>query len=89
MQCLGKFLHHKYICYFFFVFCVAPNTTENCTNGNLRLKGSENHYEGRIEICLNGSWGSICPYNWDNNDAAVVCKQLNFSAIGKLGDIFV
>ena len=37
---------------------------------------------GTVELCTNGEWTSICDNGWDNNDAAVVCAQLGFSAAG-------
>ncbi|XP_041473168.1 deleted in malignant brain tumors 1 protein-like isoform X2 [Lytechinus variegatus] len=69
-------------------FGISPNTTcdhsrdagvicslpEN--NITLRLSDGQNAYEGRIEIELDGVWGTVCDNNWDKNDARVVCKQL-------------
>ena len=43
---------------------------------------------GRVEVCRGGSYGSICFDSWDNNDASVVCAQLEFSRFGMWVAIF-
>ena len=49
-----------------------------CTNGDVRLMNGSSS-SGRVEICYNNSYGSVCDNQWDIINAGVVCKQLGFS----------
>ena len=53
-----------------------------CTNGDIRLRGSTTSYKGRVELCNNNAWGTVCDDSWSTFDARVACRQLGFSPIG-------
>ena len=60
-----------------------PARSNECSNGTIQLRGGNSLHEGRIEICVEGSWGTVCGTSWDSRDAAVVCRQLGYPSLGK------
>ena len=46
--------------------------------GSVRLTGGLIPQQGHVEICLNGSWSRVCSSSWNQRDAVVACRQLNF-----------
>ena len=55
----------------------------DCTNNDIRLADGTSANEGRVELCVNGQWGTVCDDFWGTVDAQVVCRQLNFTTAGK------
>ena len=67
---------------FFSSFLAITTSYANCTDGQLRLVGGTNVREGRVEICINNAWGTICDDLFGAQEATVVCTQMGFSDRG-------
>ena len=63
---------------------MPSHNTGNCDRleeGKLRLVGWSSFSAGRVEICHNGEWGTICADDdaWNEKNAQVACKSLGYS----------
>ncbi len=51
---------------------------------SIRLVGGRTPLEGRVEVLLDGTWGTICAnQNWNAAAATTVCRQLGYPTNGK------
>ena len=64
------------------VICYDEPATPQCTSGDVRLVGDSNQYQGRVEVCVLGQWGTVSDTNWWMINGNVVCKQLGFAYAG-------
>lgn len=73
---------------------------QGCVTGDIRLIGSSQVNEGRVEVCRNNVWGTVCDDFWGAEEASVACRQAGFSRFGAVsrlagffgvgrGDIFL
>ena len=46
--------------------------------GDIQLVGGRDMYEGRVEVCDNGEWKTVCDNDWEKEEAQVVCRQLGY-----------
>ncbi|XP_024937980.1 uncharacterized protein LOC107265302 isoform X10 [Cephus cinctus] len=45
---------------------------------DIRLSGTSNSHEGRIEVKVHGEWGQVCDDGFGMINAGVVCRELGF-----------
>jgi hypothetical protein len=68
-----------------FLFCsllVVNEALIQCHTGDICLGGGQRCYEGTVQVCSDGTWGTVCDDSWDSNDARVVCRQLGYETSG-------
>lgn len=55
----------------------------------MRIVGGISVFEGRVELCINEIWNTICADGaWTNNDANVACREAGYSATGMYNYVY-
>ena len=57
-------------------------TTDGHQFGDMRLIGGSYHWEGRVEVYVSGTWGTVTDSHWSSDDAQVVCRKLGYFKAG-------
>ena len=60
------------------VFSDNATVSSSCNDGDLQLVGGITINQGRLEVCMNGAWGSVCDSDdiFTTDEAIVACRQL-------------
>ena len=73
----------RVLCDIKFLFQDIETKDGDCIHGSVRLVGEDidddevRAREGRVEVCINRAWGTVCDELFQREDAEVVCEQLN------------
>ena len=73
---------HYTDCYTYIVQLYGLSIVLDCHDGEVRLVRGRNTLQGRVEVCFDGVWGTVCSHGWSVEDTNVVCRQLGFSGSG-------
>ncbi|XP_019863236.1 PREDICTED: deleted in malignant brain tumors 1 protein-like [Amphimedon queenslandica] len=74
---------HEYSCSHYDDAAVACQLTDvkysTCTTGEVRLADGATEFEGRVEVCENRVWGSVCTVSSSNDgNAYTLCHELGY-----------
>ena len=60
------------------------STYSNCTDGEVRLFGGSNEYEGTVEVCFNNAWGTFSTYSHYTSSylPQIICNTLGYTTSG-------
>ena len=83
---------------FVWLIVILKAQSQACENGDIRLVGGSTRFEGRVEVCLNNVWGTVCDDSFDRftsratinaqNFVTVACRQLGLSTAGGMSCLY-
>ena len=74
----SSFLHSISIVILFLDLMAFDEGVSVCPQGAIRLQGGT-RTSGRVEVCNNNVWGTVCDDGWRIKNTEVACRQLGLS----------
>lgn len=72
--------HAKVSCTALFESYFKVFVAGGCSEGSVRLENGHNSTAGRVEICDNGAWKTVCDKGFGSDEGRVVCRSLGLHA---------
>ena len=63
-------------------FTVGEFEIANCTEGGVRLMDGPSPNKGRLEVCINQTWATVCRSGFGVEEARAACAQLGYQRFG-------
>ena len=60
------------------VLTLLDTVRENVSDTGVRLVGGHTVREGRLQVEIDGVWGTVCDFGWTIESAALACQQMGF-----------
>ena len=54
----------------------------NCTEDEARLVNGPSLYKGRLEVCINQAWMTVCSQGFGFEESRTACDQLGYPRYG-------
>ena len=61
---------------------------DGCISGDVHLLDGTGGSNGRVEVCVDARWLTVCDNGWTDKDAEVVCHQLGLPVVGECNNAF-
>ena len=77
MNCLSYY--YTYLCWHIpLLFCYIQYVFPVYSVGAVFRLADGDGDSGRVEVSVDGEWGTICDMDWDRLDTRVLCRQFGY-----------